>query len=104
MSLRVSSLIITGVVCCPAVVLATLLAPLAAYHRVLRHVFVRLEPVLQRLDFSIHGYMMSKPIDNQCKFDFGFNFLTCAFLNYFCDFQHLYHFYFSKWKWKSNLW
>lgn len=51
----------------PSLVLATLLAPLAAYHRVFQLVCVKLEPVLQRLDFSIHGYMMSKPIDNQCK-------------------------------------
>lgn len=48
-------------------VLATLLAPLAAYHQVFQHLCVKLEPVLQRLDFSVRGYMMSKPIDNQCK-------------------------------------
>ncbi|MEQ2196544.1 hypothetical protein XENOCAPTIV_002681, partial [Xenoophorus captivus] len=45
--------------------LATLFTPLAAYHRVLQHVYVKLEPVLQWLDFSVRGYMMSKPIDNQ---------------------------------------
>lgn len=49
------------------VVMATLLAPLAAYHRAFQHVSVKLEPVLQRLDFSVTGYMMAKPIDNQCK-------------------------------------
>ena len=49
-------------------VMGVLLAPLAAYHRLLQHVSVRLEPVLQRLDFSVRGYMMSKPIDNQCKY------------------------------------
>lgn len=48
-------------------VLATLLAPLAAYHRLFQNVCGKLEPVLQRLDFSVRGYMMSKPIDNQCK-------------------------------------
>uniref|UniRef100_A0A3Q0S016 Reticulophagy regulator family member 3 n=1 Tax=Amphilophus citrinellus TaxID=61819 RepID=A0A3Q0S016_AMPCI len=47
--------------------LATLLAPLAAYHRVFQHVGVKVEPVLQRLDFSVRGYMMSKPIDNQLR-------------------------------------
>ncbi|XP_016896063.1 reticulophagy regulator 3 isoform X1 [Cynoglossus semilaevis] len=46
-------------------VMATLLAPLAAYHRAFQHVSVKLEPVLQRLDFSVTGYMMAKPIDNQ---------------------------------------
>ncbi|KAG8006813.1 Reticulophagy regulator 3 [Nibea albiflora] len=46
-------------------VLATLLAPLGAYHRVFQHVCVKLEPALQWLDFSVRGYMMSKPIDNQ---------------------------------------
>lgn len=49
------------------VVWATLLAPLGAYHRVFQNVCVRLEPALQWLDFSVRGYMMSNPIDNQCK-------------------------------------
>ncbi|KAM9393948.1 reticulophagy regulator 3 isoform 1-T1 [Pholidichthys leucotaenia] len=56
---------IPGAVLSYTALMATLLAPLAAYHRVFQHVAVMLEPVLQRLDFSIHGYMMSKPIDNQ---------------------------------------
>ncbi|XP_039974965.1 reticulophagy regulator 3 [Xiphias gladius] len=56
---------IPGLVLSYSAVLATLLAPLAAYHRVFPHVYVKLEPVLQRLDFSVRGYMMSKPIDNQ---------------------------------------
>ncbi|KAK2833195.1 hypothetical protein Q5P01_017084 [Channa striata] len=56
---------IPGVVLSYSAVLATLLAPLAAYHRVFQHVCIKLEPVLQRLDFSVSGYMMSKPIDNQ---------------------------------------
>ncbi|KAM6904672.1 reticulophagy regulator 3 [Xenentodon cancila] len=56
---------IPGLVLSYSALLATLLAPLAAYHRLLQHVCVRLEPVLQWLDFSAHGYMMSKPIDNQ---------------------------------------
>ncbi|XP_033826929.1 reticulophagy regulator 3 [Periophthalmus magnuspinnatus] len=56
---------IPGVVLSYSAVWATLLAPLAAYHRLFQHVCVKLEPVLQRLDFSVKGYMMSKPIDNQ---------------------------------------
>ncbi|XP_068435599.1 reticulophagy regulator 3-like [Clinocottus analis] len=44
---------------------ATVLAPLGFYHRVFQHVCLKLDPVLQRLDFSNCGYMMSKPIDNQ---------------------------------------
>ncbi|XP_026180502.1 reticulophagy regulator 3 [Mastacembelus armatus] len=56
---------IPGLVLSYSAVLATLLTPLAAYHRCFKHMSVRLEPVLQRLDFSIYGYMMSKPIDNQ---------------------------------------
>lgn len=47
--------------------LASLLAPLGAYHKVFQRVCVKLEPALQWLDFSVRGYMMSKPIDNQCK-------------------------------------
>lgn len=56
---------IPGVMLSYSAVWATLLAPLAAYHRLFQHVCVKLEPVLQRLDFSVQGYMMSKPIDNQ---------------------------------------
>uniref|UniRef100_A0A4W6CQT8 Reticulophagy regulator family member 3 n=1 Tax=Lates calcarifer TaxID=8187 RepID=A0A4W6CQT8_LATCA len=56
---------IPGLVLSYSAVLATLLAPLAAYHRVFQHVCLKLDPVLQRLDFSVRGYMMSKPIDNQ---------------------------------------
>ncbi|KAM4531597.1 reticulophagy regulator 3 [Odontesthes bonariensis] len=56
---------IPGLVLSYSALLATLLAPLAVYHRVFQHVCVKLEPALQRLDFSVRGYMMSKPIDNQ---------------------------------------
>ncbi|XP_010872853.2 reticulophagy regulator 3 [Esox lucius] len=56
---------IPGLVLSYSAVLAILLGPLAAYHRVCQHVCVRLEPALQWLDFSVRGYMMSKPIDNQ---------------------------------------
>uniref|UniRef100_A0A8C6WPU6 Reticulophagy regulator family member 3 n=1 Tax=Neogobius melanostomus TaxID=47308 RepID=A0A8C6WPU6_9GOBI len=53
---------IPGVMLSYSAVWATLLAPLAAYHRLFQHVCVKLEPVLQRLDFSVQGYMMSKPL------------------------------------------
>ncbi|XP_077352182.1 reticulophagy regulator 3 [Festucalex cinctus] len=56
---------VPGLVLSYSAVLVTLLAPLAAYHRVFQRVFVKLEPILQRLDFSVCGYMMSKPLDNQ---------------------------------------
>nr|XP_046272416.1 reticulophagy regulator 3 isoform X3 [Scatophagus argus] len=56
---------IPGLVLSYLVVLAALLAPLGAYHRVFHRVCVKLEPALQWLDFSVNGYMMSKPIDNQ---------------------------------------
>ncbi|XP_017288988.1 reticulophagy regulator 3 [Kryptolebias marmoratus] len=56
---------IPGLVLSYSALLAQLLAPLAAYHRVFQNVCRKLEPVLQRLDFSVRGYMMSKPIDNQ---------------------------------------
>ncbi|XP_044036110.1 reticulophagy regulator 3 isoform X1 [Siniperca chuatsi] len=56
---------IPGLVLSYAAVLATLLAPLGSHYRVFQHVGVKLEPVLQLLDFSVCGYMMSKPIDNQ---------------------------------------
>ncbi|XP_034045805.1 reticulophagy regulator 3 [Thalassophryne amazonica] len=56
---------IPGLVLSYCAVLVVLLTPLAAYHRIFQHVSPKLEPVLQRLDFSVRGYMMSKPMDNQ---------------------------------------
>ncbi|XP_057673435.1 reticulophagy regulator 3 [Corythoichthys intestinalis] len=64
-SLAVIGRYVPGLVLSYSAVLATLLAPLAAYNRVFQRVFVKLEPGLQRLDFSVSGYMMSKPLDNQ---------------------------------------
>lgn len=49
-------------------VLGVLLCPLALYYRLWQRACVKLEPALQWLDFSSKGYMMSKPIDNQCKY------------------------------------
>ncbi|XP_021480556.2 reticulophagy regulator 3 isoform X4 [Oncorhynchus mykiss] len=56
---------IPGLVLSYSAVLVVLLCPLAAYHRVWQRVCMKLEPALQWLDFSVRGYMMSKPIDNQ---------------------------------------
>ncbi|KAF7697833.1 reticulophagy regulator 3 isoform X2 [Silurus meridionalis] len=56
---------IPGVILSYAAVWGVLLCPLAIYHRLWQRVCVRLEPALQWLDFSVKGYMMSKPIDNQ---------------------------------------
>ncbi|XP_028310810.1 reticulophagy regulator 3 isoform X2 [Gouania willdenowi] len=56
---------IPGLVLSYSALWSTMLAPLAAYHRVFQHVCMKLEPVLQWLDFSVTGYMMSNPIDNQ---------------------------------------
>ncbi|KAI1896501.1 hypothetical protein AGOR_G00095430 [Albula goreensis] len=56
---------IPGVVLCYTAMMAVLLCPLAVYHRVWQRLLVRLEPALQRLDFSVSGYMMSKPKENQ---------------------------------------
>ncbi|XP_012734228.2 reticulophagy regulator 3 isoform X1 [Fundulus heteroclitus] len=56
---------IPGLILFYAALMASLLTPLAAYHRIFQRAYAKLEPVLQRLDFSVRGYMMSKPIDNQ---------------------------------------
>ncbi|XP_008570108.1 PREDICTED: protein FAM134C isoform X2 [Galeopterus variegatus] len=39
--------------------------PLAVYHRLWDRAYVRLKPALQRLDFSVRGYMMSKHRERQ---------------------------------------
>ncbi|XP_040851728.1 reticulophagy regulator 3 isoform X1 [Ochotona curzoniae] len=41
--------------------------PLAAYHRLWDRAYVRLRPALQRLDFSVRGYMMSKQRERQLR-------------------------------------
>ncbi|KAF6096628.1 reticulophagy regulator family member 3 [Phyllostomus discolor] len=41
--------------------------PLAVYHRLWDRACVRLKPALQRLDFSVRGYMMSKQRDRQLR-------------------------------------
>lgn len=49
-------------------VLFVLLWPLAVYHRLGHRVYLKLEPALQRLDFSVRGYMISKQREKQRKF------------------------------------
>ncbi|KAJ8251241.1 hypothetical protein GJAV_G00218860 [Gymnothorax javanicus] len=56
---------IPGLALCYCAVLAVLLFPLAVRHRVWPRLCVLLEPALQWLDFSAHGYMMSQPKQNQ---------------------------------------
>ncbi|XP_066554618.1 reticulophagy regulator 3 isoform X2 [Amia ocellicauda] len=56
---------VPGLLLSYAAVLAVLLCPLAAYHRVGQRICARLEPALLRLDFSVRGYMMSKQKENQ---------------------------------------
>ncbi|XP_040605663.1 reticulophagy regulator 3 [Mesocricetus auratus] len=52
--------------CIPGLLLSYLMLvtvmmwPLAVYHRLWDRAYVRLKPALQRLDFSVRGYMMSK--------------------------------------------
>lgn len=48
-------------------VVTVLMWPLAVYHRLWDRAYVRLKPALQRLDFSVRGYMMSKQRERQCK-------------------------------------
>lgn len=48
-------------------VVTVMMWPLAVYHRLWDRAYVRLKPALQRLDFSVRGYMMSKQRERQCK-------------------------------------
>ncbi|XP_060242671.1 reticulophagy regulator 3 isoform X4 [Meriones unguiculatus] len=41
--------------------------PLAVYHQLWDRAYVRLKPALQRLDFSVRGYMMSKQRERQLR-------------------------------------
>ncbi|CAH2302000.1 reticulophagy regulator 3 isoform X1 [Pelobates cultripes] len=51
---------IPGLVLSYLLLLFILLWPLAIYHRLGQRVYQKLEPALQRLDFSVRGYMMAK--------------------------------------------
>uniref|UniRef100_A0A8C3V2B5 RETREG1-3/ARL6IP-like N-terminal reticulon-homology domain-containing protein n=1 Tax=Catharus ustulatus TaxID=91951 RepID=A0A8C3V2B5_CATUS len=52
---------IPGLLLSYLLLLLVLLWPLAVYHRLGQRVYLRLEPVLQRLDFSVRGYMIARP-------------------------------------------
>ncbi|XP_057572185.1 reticulophagy regulator 3 isoform X3 [Hippopotamus amphibius kiboko] len=47
------------------ILVTVMMWPLAVYHRLWDRVYVRLKPALQRLDFSVRGYMMSKQRERQ---------------------------------------
>ncbi|XP_005394523.1 PREDICTED: protein FAM134C [Chinchilla lanigera] len=59
--------------CIPGLLLSYLLLvtvltwPLTVYHRLWDRAYVRLEPALQRLDFSVRGYMMSRQRERQLR-------------------------------------
>ncbi|XP_075033487.1 reticulophagy regulator 3 [Mixophyes fleayi] len=56
---------IPGLVLSYLLLLFILLWPLAIYHRLGQRVYQKLEPALQRLDFSVRGFMMSKQKERQ---------------------------------------
>ncbi|XP_073428417.1 reticulophagy regulator 3 [Dendrobates tinctorius] len=56
---------IPGLVLSYLLLLFILLWPLAIYHRLGQRLYQKLEPALQRLDFSVRGYMMSKQKERQ---------------------------------------
>ncbi|XP_044153411.1 reticulophagy regulator 3 [Bufo gargarizans] len=58
---------IPGLVLSYLLLLFILLWPLAMYHRLGQRVYQKLEPALQRLDFSVRGYMMSKQKERPCN-------------------------------------
>lgn len=49
------------------ILVAAMMWPLAVYHRLWDRAYVRLKPALQRLDFSVRGYMMSKQRERQSR-------------------------------------
>lgn len=56
---------IPGILLSYVLFLCILLWPLALYHCMGQRVYQKLEPTLQRLDFSVRGYMMSKQNERQ---------------------------------------
>ncbi|XP_017499210.1 reticulophagy regulator 3 isoform X2 [Manis javanica] len=49
------------------ILVTVMMWPLAVYHRLWDRAYVRLKPALQRLDFSVRGYMMSKQRERQLR-------------------------------------
>ncbi|XP_063156505.1 reticulophagy regulator 3 isoform X1 [Candoia aspera] len=58
---------IPGVCLAYLTMLSLLLWPLAVYHHLGQHLYTKLQPALQRLDFSVRGYMMSKHRERQSR-------------------------------------
>ncbi|KAM4691615.1 reticulophagy regulator 3 isoform 1-T2 [Rhinophrynus dorsalis] len=58
---------IPGIVLSYLLLLTFLLCPLAIYHHLGQRIYQKLEPALQRLDFSVRGYMMSKQRERQMQ-------------------------------------
>ncbi|KAM8795174.1 reticulophagy regulator 3 [Eudromia elegans] len=58
---------IPGLVLSYFLMLFILLWPLAVYHRLGQRMYMKLEPALQRLDFGVRGYMMSKQREKQLR-------------------------------------
>ncbi|XP_067397480.1 reticulophagy regulator 3 isoform X2 [Emydura macquarii macquarii] len=58
---------IPGLLLSYLMLLFILLWPLAVYHRLGQRMYMKLEPALQRLDFSVRGYMMSKQREKQLR-------------------------------------
>lgn len=58
---------IPGLLLSYLLLLFVLLWPLAVYHRLGHRMYMKLEPALQRLDFSVRGYMISKQREKQLR-------------------------------------
>ncbi|XP_059937800.1 reticulophagy regulator 3 isoform X2 [Mesoplodon densirostris] len=58
---------IPGLLLSYLILVTVMMWPLAVYHRLWDRVYVRLKPALQRLDFSVRGYMMSKQRERQLR-------------------------------------
>ncbi|NWU84859.1 RETR3 regulator, partial [Onychorhynchus coronatus] len=58
---------IPGLLLSYLLLLLVLLWPLAVYHRLGQRMYLRLEPALQRLDFSVRGYMIARQRERQLR-------------------------------------
>lgn len=58
---------VPGVVLSYFMLLFVLLWPLAVYHRLWQQIYLKMEPALQRLDFSVRGYMATKQKEREMR-------------------------------------
>nr|XP_020743697.1 protein FAM134C isoform X2 [Odocoileus virginianus texanus] len=58
---------IPGLLLSYLILVTVMMWPLAVYHRLWDRVYVWLKPALQRLDFSVRGYMMSRQRERQLR-------------------------------------